>query len=254
MGLAEKGLIRMIIGITGKAGSGKDTVADILVKDHGFVRIGFADVMKRFCAEVFGFTDEQLFGPSSERNRPDHRFPRSKDDVDRYERWLARANSTEGNLSWRQDCRGVAEGLEDRCFLSPRRALQQLGTDWGRNCYPDVWIDYALRVAETLLREGCEYYPSRGLTVEKADKPPRGVVFSDVRFLNEAKAIKAKGGILWRTVYDGGEKMPGWATAHASEQEMAKISADWQVYSPTLEELPNAVAAILGVIEREAGK
>jgi hypothetical protein len=37
----------MIIGITGRAGAGKDTVADILVERHSFVRVALADEIKR---------------------------------------------------------------------------------------------------------------------------------------------------------------------------------------------------------------
>lgn len=36
----------MIIGLSGKARAGKDTVAAILVEDYGFTRLAFADVIK----------------------------------------------------------------------------------------------------------------------------------------------------------------------------------------------------------------
>ena len=36
----------MIIGLSGKAQAGKDTVATILVEDYGFTRLAFADVIK----------------------------------------------------------------------------------------------------------------------------------------------------------------------------------------------------------------
>lgn len=36
----------MIVGLTGYAQSGKDTVGEILVREHGFVRLAFADVLK----------------------------------------------------------------------------------------------------------------------------------------------------------------------------------------------------------------
>ena len=35
----------MIIGLTGKIGSGKDTVADFLVENYGYTKVGFSDVM-----------------------------------------------------------------------------------------------------------------------------------------------------------------------------------------------------------------
>ena len=36
----------MIIGVTGFIGSGKDTIADYLVTEHGFKRLSFAGSLK----------------------------------------------------------------------------------------------------------------------------------------------------------------------------------------------------------------
>ena len=44
----------MIIGICGLIGSGKGTVADILVNTHKFTKISFADKLKDGVASVFG--------------------------------------------------------------------------------------------------------------------------------------------------------------------------------------------------------
>ena len=66
----------MIIGIVGNAGAGKSTLAAI-IKDlvPGAVDIALAGPIKRFCKEVFDFTDEQLYGPSEARDAPDERYP-----------------------------------------------------------------------------------------------------------------------------------------------------------------------------------
>ena len=45
-----------IIGVCGQAGAGKDTIADFLVKDHKFVKLSFADPLKRICHDVFDFS------------------------------------------------------------------------------------------------------------------------------------------------------------------------------------------------------
>ena len=47
----------MIIGITGKKGVGKDTLADYLVKEHGFVKLSFAKYLKEFLKIMFDWDD-----------------------------------------------------------------------------------------------------------------------------------------------------------------------------------------------------
>lgn len=42
----------MIFGLTGYAGSGKDTAANYLVEKHGFTRVAFADKLREFCLEI----------------------------------------------------------------------------------------------------------------------------------------------------------------------------------------------------------
>jgi len=51
----------MIIGITGKKRSGKDTISDFLVEKYYFVKYGFADPIKDIARIIFGFTENQLF-------------------------------------------------------------------------------------------------------------------------------------------------------------------------------------------------
>lgn len=49
-----------IIGLYGKKRSGKDTVADYLVENNGFIKLSFAGKLKNICKELFKFTDEDL--------------------------------------------------------------------------------------------------------------------------------------------------------------------------------------------------
>ncbi len=158
----------MIIGLSGVAGSGKDTVGKFLVQDCCFESMALADPMKRFCKEMFGWDDERLYGPSSARNAPDETRPRP-----------------------------------DGTFLTARYALQQLGTEWGRDCYENVWVDYAIRKA----RERLAFYRSDG------------VVITDVRFKNERDAIWKAGGKVWRIVRPGAGLI-GAAASHVSETEL----------------------------------
>lgn len=56
----------MLIGIVGKKRSGKDTTGDYLVKSKGFIKYSFANPIKRGVMELFGFTEEQVFGDAKD--------------------------------------------------------------------------------------------------------------------------------------------------------------------------------------------
>jgi hypothetical protein len=53
-----------IVGLSGRSGAGKDCVADILVRRAGFVKLSYAHPLKCAVQFIFGFSDEQLWGPS----------------------------------------------------------------------------------------------------------------------------------------------------------------------------------------------
>jgi hypothetical protein len=197
-----------IWGLCGLAGSGKDTAADFLVKNNGFVKVAFADPLKRICKDVFEFSDEQLWGSSEKRNAPDERYLRTVTDE---------------------------KGYQFSEPLTPRFALQQLGTEWGRNCYPNIWAEYAVRVAQQLLESTFEDCPKKGyhpLYYSAKDglwqghnvRQVQGVVISDVRFLNEIRIIKKAGGKVFRLLR--GQGLDGAAGQHRSEQELQSIPLD----------------------------
>lgn len=199
-----------IVGITGPAGSGKDTAAAFLIKNHGFARIGMADKLKRICRNVFGFSEEQLWGPSSARNAPDERYLRSQGlHCDEYH--------------------AHEKGCWKPVYLTPRYALQQLGTEWGRSCYENVWVDNALKDAKQLL-EGTDlgmgtyvYDPAIGVLTEVCSRTstPSGVVFSDLRFRNEMAAVRKAGGMLIRLKRQ--TSLEEEQRQHASELEQEEV-------------------------------
>ncbi len=55
----------MIIGVVGYIGSGKGTVGDILVRDHGYRRFAFADALKDAVATIFLWPRGLLEGDSN---------------------------------------------------------------------------------------------------------------------------------------------------------------------------------------------
>jgi hypothetical protein len=199
----------MLIGISGLAGTGKSTTADILVKNHGFVSVAFSDPLKRICRDVFDFTDDQLWGPSESRNAPDKRYQRGSINA--------------GHMLTDEGLKEFPDGKIPQ-YLSPRYALQRLGTEWGRDCYNDVWVEYAVRVYETLQR-GDHYYDAKtGLrtttSVSDVMEPKKNVVISDVRFRNEISGLKKAGAKLIRIKRPGHEQ-PKWD--HPSETEQMDI-------------------------------
>jgi hypothetical protein len=101
----------MIIGICGLQGSGKDTVADILCRDHGYERLSFAGVLKDVCAVLFGWDRTMLEGRTAE----------------------ARAQREVVDEWWSQRL-GILG-------LTPRWVLQQIGTEiFRRHFHDDIWI------------------------------------------------------------------------------------------------------------------
>ncbi|MFW9873051.1 MAG: hypothetical protein ACFFG0_08130 [Candidatus Thorarchaeota archaeon] len=56
----------MLIGLTGDRRSGKDTVADYLVRKYDFEKYAFADPMKKALKILFAFDDDQLWGDKKE--------------------------------------------------------------------------------------------------------------------------------------------------------------------------------------------
>lgn len=207
----------MIVGLCGQAGSGKDAAADFLVKNHGFVKVAFADPLKRICQDVYGFTDQQLWGPSACRNAPDERWPHGAEEYRKaayrdFELGKQRAQSLlEADHPWQDDqiVVGYLEGAVNYAtegWLTPRLALQKLGTEWGRFCSPDTWVRYALNVHDRLqFAHGEAYYEAKtgvrsllgtgALMSAKTD-----IVISDVRFRNEVVLLQKAGGKVVRIV------------------------------------------------------
>lgn len=162
--------MKRLIALAGHAGSGKNTVAKIL----GGYEISFADPLKKFCKELFDFSEDQIYGPSECRNARDPRYIKP-----------------------------------DGEFLTPRFALQTLGTEWGRNCYEHIWAEFGVRRALKYLAD-----PDLARCVPRLQT----VIITDCRFINEARAVKKAGGEVWRIVRLGAG-LSGAAALHPSEAE-----------------------------------
>lgn len=211
----------MIIGICGLAGSGKDTIGRFLHEDHGFATIAFADPIKRCVKEIYGFSEERLWGTSEERSRGDGRYPITSqarqflEEAKRGPDWDP--SRIEDRIPFDFE---VVTGLRaDEHFLSARKPCQLLGTEMGRECYPNTWIDLGLRVARQLDGQGCRDY-DRARGIFPASRPPwSGVAITDVRFQNELQAIQEAGGAVIRVTRPSAG-LRGSRGVHASEVEM----------------------------------
>lgn len=112
-----------------------------------------------------------------------------------------------------------AQPIADLGGVSARVMMQTLGTDWGRRMiHPDLWAMVWKRHAA------------------KLDGP---IVVDDLRFPNEAAAIREMGGAIWR-VY-----RPGLVTMdHASERSQKHIDEDLLLNNATtLADLEKSVDA-----------
>lgn len=100
-----------IIGICGFMGSGKDTIADYLVNNHGFRRESFANSLKDAVAAAFNWDRDMLEGRSKQ------------------------------SREWREQVDPWWAKRLDIPNLTPRWVLQYFGTDVVRNKFhDDMWI------------------------------------------------------------------------------------------------------------------
>lgn len=160
----------VVIGFTGKAGAGKDTYKESVLKltHYKYVPYSFATPLKKACEFMFGWSQEQI---------EDRKFKEAIDPV------------------W---------------GFSPRRAMQLLGTEFGRELKPTIWLDFASKTLQEVQR-----YDYAGL------------VIPDVRFENEANWVREIGGILIHLDTEHG--LLSEVPAHASEAGVERKDGDWTI-------------------------
>tara|TARA_Y100000034_G_C6838845_1_gene379316 strand:- start:124 stop:699 length:576 start_codon:yes stop_codon:yes gene_type:complete len=166
----------MLIGLVGKSGSGKDTVAQHLVAAHDLIQYAFADPLKALIMDLFYMTQQQLYSEQK-------------------------------------------EVVDSRYGVSPRHLMQYLGTDVFRELYQGVWTDYFQR------------WHQQQVAAHADDRrvKPFSVVVSDVRYENEAQAVRNQGGVLWRisrAVAEDKEMNGGASTNHTSETALEDIKTE----------------------------
>ena len=126
----------IVLGLTGHMGSGKDTVADYLVREHGFLKLSFAGPLKGMLLQLNPYVDR-------EGTRLSH-------------------VTADAGLEW--------ERVLKEHFPEYRRLLQVLGTDCIRAIDDKFWVNASWVAIKSLPNDA-------------------RIVFSDVRFPNEAQFI-----------------------------------------------------------------
>lgn len=103
----------MIIGLTGKLESGKDTIADYLVEKYGFDKVGFADELYRGVCGLFGI------------------------DLEIAQAWK------NPDYGIKVEITGLVSGTKlEYGEFTWREFLQRFGTEMARECWDeDFWID-----------------------------------------------------------------------------------------------------------------
>jgi dephospho-CoA kinase len=115
----------MLIGICGFQSAGKDTIADYLVKEHGFIKMSFASKLKDIIATMFGWPRDKLEGLTKE----------DREWREQVDYWWSKT------LKMQQ--------------LTPRYVMQYFATDLFRNKFhPDIWVKIVENDLNKLLEQG----------------------------------------------------------------------------------------------------
>lgn len=185
----------MIIGLSGYAKSGKTTVAEIIQRlDPTWEIKGFSDALKQVASILTGI-------PAKDFDKQETKAMILGREWDTWE-WKGR------NIGSYVEPNFVGDAI--RKSLNVRMLLQKLGTEAVRNnLHEDAWVNALF-----------SQYRSEGHTVRigeyiRHDVSPSKWIITDVRFPNELKAIKDRGGMVVRVT------RPGYKPVNAHPSETA---------------------------------
>ena len=181
---------QIIIGLTGLAGTGKDTVANLLCTHLQFARYASADNLRREVVDAFGI-DPRLLTDRHTKELPTPQLALSGCADQAFVCTIGRHLANHGS----KDFFNLHEAPR-----SPRQIMQWWGTEYRReNFGRDYW---SLKL-------------SRRVSIQQ-NKGQLLHVVTDVRFPEEVRAIQLLGGEIWQIKRPQSANQPA-VSAHSSE-------------------------------------
>lgn len=201
---------RMLVGLVGLAGSGKDSCASML-QPLGFVQVAFADKLREEVAVAFGIDIRALTDPVL-KHRPLAA--------------LAVVNSADSAFVVRME----ALGHDPQAPRSARWLMQHWGTEYRRAQHQAYWVDKVVQRVAGLRDAGYQRF-----------------CISDVRMPDEAACVIVLGGHLVRVQRaDAQSHMDAEARRHSSEQYAATAPVQATIVNDgTLDDLSRELVVTL---------
>ncbi len=160
----------MILGLAGKALSGKDSVADYLLDNNDFDRkLGFASNLKTACVEIFGLTSGQVMTQQGKSTDLKDMVVITKSILIELIDWMHKTH----DVALESKDYSTLLGVE---LFKPREILQFVGTEVMRYYAADYHYEVVFRSVSS----------------------DENVILTDVRFPNEAAGVLSHGGFLVR--------------------------------------------------------
>lgn len=208
----------MVIGITGRIGSGKDTIAEYLIANYGYQRMSYASTLKDAVAAIFHWDREMLEGSTKE----------SREIREQVDEWWAKRL--------------------DMPHLTPRWVLQYFGTDVCRKAFhDDIWIasleNKLAKMGDNVVISDCRF-PNElnslkrlGATTIRVERGQKPQWYLDALIVSKGEQ---------HPMYSGAIKFLEQNKIHASEYSSVGLEYDHEINNDsTLEDLYSKVDSIV---------
>lgn len=140
------GKMGFVLGLSGPARAGKDTVADFLIQERGFTgKLSFARNLKNMCKSVFGLSEEDVETQAGKKRKLETPVVFSNSHLGSIMYWMSRTHSTSKIAD---DSYFKVKSLIGRELNTPREILQIVGTDICRTLISTYHVDIVLKDAK----------------------------------------------------------------------------------------------------------